>query len=124
MKSSPEANDFGSTDRFDAYAEGWEYWGDDAASAAPGQAVAVVTGDEPTPKRIGPDDPAHNSARDLIDHITADRVTKPARDAVRKALDTADAPKQGKLADGAHRAPEGLGKALRGLFSPIGLRTL
>ncbi len=80
---------------------------------------AVVTGDNRPPKRVGPDDPAHNTARDLIEHLTNDRVTKPARDAVRKALDAAD----GKIASGAHRSPPNLGRALRGSFDVTGLHT-
>jgi len=115
VRSSPSAHDLGCGNRGSIYALGWQDFG--------GRVSTVVTGDDPAPRRIGPDDPAHNSARELIEHVIADRVTKPARDAVRKALDAADAPPQGKLPNGAHRAPEGLGKALGRTFANVGLRT-
>ena len=115
MRSSPSAHDLGWCNRGSIYALGWQDFG--------GRVSTVVTGDDPAPRRIGPDDPAHNSARELIEHVIADRLTKPARDAVRKALDAADAPPQGKLPNGAHRAPEGLGKALGRTAANVGLRT-
>jgi hypothetical protein len=72
--------------------------------------------DDPMPAAghvAGQDDAVTRRINDTIDDIGAGRVMQPSRDAVRKALDTADMPRTGRLPDGTHRAPEGLGRALR-----------
>lgn len=73
----------------------------------PVHATATIAADDAKP-RVGPDDSAHRSIHDAIGHILSGKVTAPARAAVRKALDTAEAPLQGRA-----KSDEAMGRVLR-----------
>ena len=94
----------------DGYETCRRFKADDALKTIPIVFISAAT-DTPTRERIGPDDPAHRRAHDVIGDILSGKVTKPAREAVRRALDKADAPLTGRAASDA-----GLGRAIR--FAP------
>ena len=70
--------------------------------------------DAPARERIGPDDAAHRNVRDTIDHLLGGKVTKPAREALGKALEKADAPPTGRAASDA-----GIGRAIRQCYTSL-----
>jgi hypothetical protein len=63
--------------------------------------------DDITRDPIGPNDAIHKRANEVIDDVLAGRVVPPVRQAIRRALDTADAPPTGRKA-----SDEGLGRAI------------
>jgi hypothetical protein len=113
INAAPElrtrAHDFGTGSHFNIYTDGWTEFpagkGADKAPAwnYPSMADAATSDRKPV---IGPDDAPHKAARDVIDHIASGQIVKPVREAIRKALDQADAPPTGKAADGSHRPPQ------------------
>lgn len=64
--------------------------------------------DTPHVGRDWPDDAPHKAARDVIESIADGKLTRPARTAVRKALDVADAPLTGRP-----RMDEALNRSVR-----------
>ena len=70
--------------------------------------------DAPARDYLGPKDAVHDRAYEVIGDIAAGRVAKPARDALGKALEKADAPPVGRA-----KADAGLGRAIR--FAPPGI---
>lgn len=70
--------------------------------------------DDPARPDDWPLDTAHKAAHDVIDSIARGRLTKPARQAVRRALDQAEAPLTGRP-----KQDHALGRALRLRHAPI-----
>jgi hypothetical protein len=64
--------------------------------------------DDTTRDPVGPSDVIHKRANEVIDDVLAGRVVPPVRQAIRRALDTADAPLTGRKA-----SDEGLSRAIR-----------
>ena len=74
----------------------------------------MTTADKPSSDEqpfIGPRDIPHATSHQVVKDILQGKITRPARDQLRDALDKADKPPTGRNADGSHRPPPG--KAFR-----------